>query len=152
MPKLNPVLRLLVLVCVLVFLIGWVGMVAQPSEAQQTVTLSGRVTDSAGQAVSDTYVFLDRLPEGISAGEQHMDGNGAYRLSAPPGTHLLRVRYQPRPLFDPRVELTLLTNATRNIVLEAGVTLSGWMRRTRPSVSMASPVCWRVSASHRCRS
>ena len=48
MRKLFSVLRSLLLL----FLSGWLGIVAQPAEAQQTVTLSGRVTDSAGQAVS----------------------------------------------------------------------------------------------------
>ena len=34
----------------LVFLLGGLEAAAQPAEAQQTVTLSGRVTDAAGNA------------------------------------------------------------------------------------------------------
>ena len=46
-----------------VVLIGWLGM-AQPAEAQQTVILSGRVTDSAGQRrLTARFVYLlFRLP------------------------------------------------------------------------------------------
>ena len=40
---------------ILVFLSGWIGL-AQPAAAQQTVTLSGRVTDAAGQPVPDARV------------------------------------------------------------------------------------------------
>ena len=57
MKKLSSVLRSLLLIV----LIGWLGVV-QPAEAQQTVTLSGRVTDAAGQAVSGVFVVLERLP------------------------------------------------------------------------------------------
>ena len=121
MHKSSFILRLLLLV----FLSGGLWVAAQPATAQQTVTLSGRVTDAAGNAVSGAYAFLDRLPEGTSVGEQYTDGNGAYRFSVAPGRYLLRVRHQPGPLFDPRIELTLSTHTTRDIVLEAGVTLSG---------------------------
>ena len=55
----------------------------------------------------------------------------------PPGRYLLRVRHQPGPLFDPRIELTLSANTTRDIVLEAGVTLSG-----RVTTSNGQPVPW----------
>ena len=83
------VLCSLILVCALIFLSGWLGIVVQPAEAQQTVTLSGRVTDFAGRAVSGGYVFLDRLPGGIFAGEQYTERNGAYRFSVPPGRYQL---------------------------------------------------------------
>ena len=46
MHKPNSVLRLLLLIV----LLGWTGVITQPASAQQTVTLSGRVTDTAGQA------------------------------------------------------------------------------------------------------
>ena len=49
---------------ILVFLSGWVGIAAQPAVAQQTVALSGRVTDSTGNAVSGVRVDLSRLPAG----------------------------------------------------------------------------------------
>ena len=137
MHKSHTVLRPLILL----FLSGWLGLVAPSAEAQQTVTLSGRVTDTAGQAVSGAYVFLDRLPEGISAGEHYTDGNGAYHFSVSPGRYLLRVRHQPGPLFDPRLELVLSANTTRNVVLEAGVTLSG--RVTGPA-GQPVPGAWLV--------
>ena len=47
MKKLSTILRPLLLVV----LMGWLG-IAQPASAQQTLTLTGRVTDSAGNAVS----------------------------------------------------------------------------------------------------
>lgn len=77
MHKPSSVLRPLVLV----FLSGWAGAVAQPAKAQQTVTLSGRVTDSAGQAVPGATVNLED-PGWVG---QEMDANGAYRLSVPQG-------------------------------------------------------------------
>jgi len=120
MVKLHSVLRSLILL----FLSGWVGIVAQPAEAQQTVTLSGRVTDTAGQAVSGATVYLHRLPDFIFIDRQDTDGNGAYRFSVAPGTYQLQV--EPYGPFIPqRRELTLATNTTQNIVLESGVTLSG---------------------------
>ena len=122
----------------LVFLIGWLGL-AQPAEAQQTVTLSGRVTDSAGNAVSGATVELFRMPGWIGIDGQDTDGNGAYRLSASPGTYLFRVR--PHGPFLPHTieELTLSTNTTQNIVLETGVTLSG--RVTGPG-GQPAPGAW----------
>ena len=116
------VLRFLVLLC----LSGWLGIVAQPAVTQQTVTLSGRVTDAAGQAVSGAWVELHRLPGWIWTDGQYTDGTGAYRLSVPPGTYQLGVR-PPVPLIPQRQELTLSTNTTQNVVVETGVTLSGQM-------------------------
>ena len=117
MHKLITILRPLILI----FLIGWLG-VAQPVEAQQTVTLSGRVTDSAGNAVSGATVNLED-PGWIG---QETDANGDYRLSVSPGTYRLRVRPRHGPLISQKIEgLRLSANTTRNFVLEEGVTLSG---------------------------
>ena len=107
----------------LVVLLGWLG-VTQPAEAQQTLTLSGRVTDSAGNAVSGVRVSLERLPGYIYIDGQDTDGTGAYRFSVAPGRYLLKVWAQG-PLIAHQRELSLSTNATQNIVLETGVTLSG---------------------------
>ena len=116
----SSVLRLLLLIV----LIGWLGIV-QPASAQQTVTLSGRVTDVAGQAVPGVPVALLRMPGWIWIDEQETDGNGAYRFSAPSGTYQIDVKPHG-PLIAQRLEgLSLSTNTTRNIVLETGVTLSG---------------------------
>ncbi len=106
----------------LLFLIGWLG-IAQPAAAQQAVTLSGRVTDAAGNAVSGATVNLED-PGWVG---QETDANGNYRLSVSPGTYrLLRVRPQHGPLIAQKIEgLRLSTNTTRNFVLETGVTLSG---------------------------
>ena len=122
MRNLNAVFRPLILL----FLSGWLGIVAQPAEAQQTVTLSGRVTDSAGQPVSGAVVDLLRLPGRIWTAGQATNANGSYRHSVSPGTYLLKVWPLQGPLIAQNIEdLTLSTDATRNVVLEAGVTLSG---------------------------
>ena len=117
MHKPNSVLILLILVV----LLGWLG-IAQPAAAQQTVTLSGRVTDAAGQPVSGASVNLED-PGWVG---QETDANGNYRLSVSPGTYRLRVRPRHGPLIAQKIEgLRLSTNITRNFVLEEGVTLSG---------------------------
>ena len=108
----------------LVFLIGWLGLV-QPASAQQTVTLSGRVTDSAGQAVSGATVDLNRLPDWVFVAGQETDGNGAYRFSVPPGRYHFAVKPQRGPLIPQDMQLSLSTDTTQDIVLETGVTLSG---------------------------
>ena len=124
MQKPSPVLRPPILVCVLIFLSSWVGAVTQSAEAQQTVTLSGRVTDAAGQAVSGALVALKRLPGHIWVDGQDTAGNGNYRFSVPSGHYALEV--QPHgPFITQQIELTLSTDTTRNFVLESGVTLSG---------------------------
>ena len=120
MPKLRVVLRPLILIV----LSGWLGVIVQPAAAQQTVTLSGRVTDAAGQAVPHVPVSLERLPGWISTAGQDTDSNGAYRFSVPPGRYLLQV-WSRGPFIPQKHELTLSTNATQNIVLATGVTLSG---------------------------
>ena len=127
-PRLVPILFLLVV------LLGWLGVSAQPTAAQQTVTLSGRITDSAGNAVSGATVNLED-PGWVG---QETDANGNYRLSVPPGTYRLRVRPPRGPLISQKIEgLGLSTNTTRNFVLETGVTLSG--RVTGPN---GQPVSW----------
>ena len=132
MPKPHSILRLLLLV----FLSGWIGIATQPVAAQQTVTLSGRVTEAAGQAVSGATVNLED-PGWVG---QETDANGAYRLSVSPGTYRLRVRPPRGPLIAQKVEgLRLSTNTTRNFVLETGVTLSG--RVTGPA-GQPAPWAW----------
>ena len=84
----------------------------------------GGFTDSAGQAVSGVSVNLHRLPDWIWTAGQDTDGNGAYRFSVAPGTYILQV-WARGPLIAQKRELTLSTNATQNMVLETGVTLSG---------------------------
>ncbi len=108
----------------LVVLSGWLAVNTQPALAQQTVTLSGRVTDAAGQAVPGVRVSLERLPGYIYTDGQDTDSNGDYRFSVPSGRYLLKVWAQG-PLIARERELSLSTNATQNIVLETGVTLSG---------------------------
>ena len=121
MHKPRTILRSLLLI----FLTGWLGIVAQPAAAQQTVTLSGRVTDSAGNAVSGATIDLHRLPEWVFVAGQETDGNGAYRFSVPPGRYHFAVKPQRGPLIPQDTQLSLSTDTTRNIVLEVGVTLSG---------------------------
>ena len=132
MHKLRSILRSLILV----FLSGWIGIAAPPAAAQQTVTLSGRVTDTAGQAVAGAHVTLHRLPGPIFMGGQDVDANGTYRFSVAPGTYSLQAD-TPGPFIAQRQELTLATDTTRTIVLESGVTLSG-----RVTGSTGQPVPW----------
>ncbi len=118
MKKLSTILRLLLLIV----LLGWTGVITQPASAQQTVTLSGRVTDAAGNAVSGATVNLED-PGWVG---QETDANGNYRLSVAPRTYRLRVRPRHGPLIAQKIEgLRLSMNTTRNFVLEEGVTLSG---------------------------
>ena len=132
MHRLRTVLRPLILVV----LGGWLGIAAPPAAAQQTVTLSGRVTDTAGQAVSGATVNLED-PGWV---EQETDANGNYRLSVPPGTYRLRVRPPRGPLIPQKIEgLRLSTNTTRNFALESGMTLSG--RVTGPA-GQPAPWAW----------
>ena len=129
MPKPNTVLRHFVLVV----LLGWLGVNTQPASAQQTITLSGRVTDAAGQAVPGASVNLED-PGWVG---QETDATGNYRLSVPPGTYRLRVRPRHGPLIAQKIEgLRLSTNTTRNFVLEEGATLSGQM------TANGQPVPW----------
>ena len=129
MPNLCTVLRSLILL----FLASWLGITAQPAAAQQTVTLSGRVTDAAGNAVSGATVNLED-PGWIG---QETDTNGAYSLAVPPGTYRLRVRPRRGPLISHKIEgLRLSANTTRNFVLGTGVTLSGQV------TSNGQPVPW----------
>ena len=86
MHKPCSILRLLTLVA----LIGGLGIV-KSTEAQQTVTLSGRVTDTTGNAVRDAFVTLFRMPGYIWVDEPRTDEDGAYRFSVPPGTYFLAV-------------------------------------------------------------
>ena len=74
----------------LLFLSGWVGIAAQPAAAQQTVTLSGRVTDSAGNAVSDAQVCA-RLPaERLWEGHCSETGSrGRFQLSVAPAVYIV---------------------------------------------------------------
>ncbi len=118
MPNLCTFLRFLILVV----LSSGIGIAVQPAAAQQTVTLSGRVTDTAGNAVSGATVNLED-PGWVG---QETDANGDYRLSVSPGTYRLRVRPRHGPLIAQKVErLSLSADTTRNFVLEEGVTLSG---------------------------
>ena len=89
MPEMSTTLRSLILLFVLGFLSGWLGIAAQPAEAQQTVTLSGRVTDAAGQAVSDVQVCA-RLPaERVWQGHCSETGpQGRFQLSVAPAVYI----------------------------------------------------------------
>ena len=85
MKKLSTILRPLLLVV----LMGWLGIV-QPAAAQQTVTLSGRVTDSAGNAVPGVTVYL-HPPAGLCLyRRQDTDGEWAYRFSVRQGPTIFR--------------------------------------------------------------
>ena len=120
MSKPSFILRLLLLIA----LLGGLG-ITQPAAAQQTVTLSGRVTDAVGQPVRGAFVELFRLPGWVWVNGQETDGNGTYRLTAAPGTYYFEILPPHGSLIRQRIDLTLSTHTTRDIVLEQGVTLSG---------------------------
>ena len=94
MKKLSFILRPLLPIV----LLGWLGL-AQPAAAQQTVTLSGRVTDAVGNAVPDALVCA-HLPT-----EQWWEGfcyeteaEGSFQLRVPPAEYVVTVR----PVFPLR--------------------------------------------------
>ena len=121
-----PEPRSVLLSLILISLSGWIGIAAQPVAAQQTVTLSGRVTDTAGQALPGVFVSLHRLPDHTYIDGQETDANGAYRLSVAAGTYDLTVQPPSGPFIAQRQErLRLSTNTTQNVVVATGITLSG---------------------------
>ncbi len=110
MLKLPSVLRSLILV----FLSGWIGIATQPAAAQQTVTLSGRVTDTAGRAVPDALVCASLPPEEWWAGTcAETESEGNFQLRVPPAVYTVTVR----PVFPLR-----LTRLRRVEVSGEGVT------------------------------
>ena len=84
-----------------------------PFASAQTATLSGRITDSAGDPLDDVTVRI----EGTSL-RATSDANGAYQINGvPPGTHTLRVGiigYRP---------LSRVVTAAEGAVVEASFTL-----------------------------
>ena len=95
MKKLSTILCLLLLV----FLSGWL-WVAQLAEAQQTVTLSGRVADSAGQPVPDAWVCAHLPTEGWWEGTcfHGTEADGSFQLQVRPAEYVVTVR----PVFPLR--------------------------------------------------
>ena len=83
---------------ILVVLLGWLG-VAQLAEAQQTVTLSGRVTDAAGQPVPDArvcaHLFTEQWWEGFCTDS---GSGGSFQLRVAPAGYVVTVR----PVFPLR--------------------------------------------------
>ena len=79
---------------ILLFLSGWLGIAAQPAAAQQTVTLSGRVIDAAGQAVPDALVCAHLPTEAWWEGDcAETESVGTFQLRvAPDAVYIVRVR------------------------------------------------------------
>ena len=134
----------------LVFLIGWLGIAAQPAEAQQTVTLSGRVTDAAGNAVSwrDRQSGKPRMGRTGDRREWQLSPLGVSRHLPPTGPTSARPAHCPKD----RRAAALDEYTTRNFVLEAGVTLSGQVTASGQPVpwawlSVVIPVIIRRSVS-----
>ena len=93
--------KLKTLLCplLLVVLIGGLGVNTQPASAQQTVTLSGRVTDSAGQPVPDALVCAHLPTEQWWEGSCYeTEARGRFQLQVRPGEYVVTVR----PVFPLR--------------------------------------------------
>ena len=113
MYELRSVLRSLVLI----FLSGWLGIVAQPAEAQQTVTLSGRVTDAAGQAVPDARVCAHLLTEEWWEGFcTDSESGGSFQLRVAPAEYVVTVR-PAFPLRQTRHRLEVSGEGMTNLML-----------------------------------
>ena len=106
----------------------WAGLWAfeKLAQAQQNITISGRVTRPSGQAVQGAFVFLEKMSGQIFTDGQETNGNGSYQLSAPPGTYRLVVDPTQAPLIPQEIpNLILSTNIIRDFVLAEGFSLSG---------------------------
>ena len=92
----------------MLFLSGWLGIAAQLTEAQQTVTLSGRITDSAGQPVPDANVCAHLLTERWWDGfcsDSASDGGFQLRV-APDAVYAVRINpHAPLRLTSRRLEV-----------------------------------------------
>ncbi len=101
----------------LVFLSGWLG-IAQPAEAQQTVTLSGRVTDAAGQPVPDARVCAHLPTEAWWENPFCSDTTpaGSFQLRVPPADYVVTVR-PAFPLQPARRRLEVSENGVADLVL-----------------------------------
>ena len=90
MPDLRSVLRPLILL----FLSGWIGIAATPAEAQQIATLSGRVTDAAGQPVPNARVCAHLPTDAWWKNPLCTDTTpaGSFRLRVPPADYVVTVR------------------------------------------------------------
>ena len=95
MQKPYSVLRSLILL----ILSDWLGSAAQPAAAQQTVTLAGRVTDSAEQPVPDALVCAHLLTEEWWEGFcMDSESGGRFQFSVAPAEYVVTVR----PVFPLR--------------------------------------------------
>lgn len=63
---------------------------SSPLQAQQEVTLSGRISGQAGQPVEGVSVNLNQTSGAFVTGMATLS-DGSYQLSAPPGTYRLTV-------------------------------------------------------------
>ena len=100
----------------MVVLLSWLG-VAQPAAAQQTVTLSGRVTDSAGNAVPDAQVCA-HLPakewrEGFCS---HTEPTGSFQLRVAPAVYVVTAT-PLAPLHPTRRRLEVSSAGVTDLVL-----------------------------------
>lgn len=98
-----------------------------PVPAPATVTLSGRVTDRAGQPVEGAQVFLQKMPGFVYVKGADTQKDGSYRLQQlPSGSYRLVVNPRKGPWVPQYLEqIALPADTHRNFALEGGVTLSG---------------------------
>ncbi len=115
MPKPSFILRLLLLV----FLSGGLWVAAQPAEAQQTVTLSGRVIDAAGNAVSDARVCAQLSTERAwwTGFCTDSESGGGFQLTVPPDAEYVITVRPPVPLHPTRLRIEVSGERVSDLML-----------------------------------
>ena len=102
---------------ILLLLSGWLGSAAQPAAAQQTVTLAGRVTDTAGNAVPDAWICAHLPTEewwvGTCSGSASA---GDFQLNVAPAVYVVTVR-PVFPLRQTRHRLEVSREGVTGLVL-----------------------------------
>ena len=139
MSKPHSVLRSLILIC----LSGWVGIAAQPAAAQQTVTLSGRVTDSAGQPVPDAdvcaHLLTERWWDGTCTGSER---GGIFQLRVAPAEYVVTV-HQEFPLRHTRRRLEVGREGVTDFEMTVSLDPAPFVPDDPPKaalISISSPV------------
>ena len=110
-PRSVPILFLLVV------LLGWLGVSAQPTSAQQTVTLSGKVVDDGGQPVADASVCAHLPAEPPwEASCSETEAGGSFQLRVSPAVYVVTAT-PLAPLHPTRRRLEVSGTGVSNLAL-----------------------------------